>query len=190
MILLRDGFMDVNTGNKQALDRAKEELLQLNDAVNIKVSVLDYEKVPEGSAWIHQAWSGDFVSAQYYLPKGTPYTVLGYWYPEDKAGVVGSDTIAVLKSSKNPVLAHHFLNFMLEETNAYNNFVNFVGYQPPLKSLNPDNLVKDGVVPPHLASCVVRPEDFDKGQILLELDPDTDAIWNDAWAQFKAGVKG
>jgi hypothetical protein len=56
--------------------------------------------------------------------------------------------------------------------------------------LNPDNLVKDGVVPPHLASCVVRPEDFDKGQILLELDPDTDAIWNDAWAQFKAGVKG
>jgi spermidine/putrescine transport system substrate-binding protein len=189
MILLRDGFKDVNTGSKTALDRAKKELLELNDAVNIKVSVLDYEKVPEGSAWLHQAWSGDFVSAQYYLPKGVDYTVLGYWYPEDKSGLVGSDMIAVLRSSKNPVLAHHFLNFMLDEQNAYDNFVNFVGYQPPQNSINPDRLVADEVVPSHLASCVVRPEDFDKGEILLELDPATDLIWQDAWAQFKAGVK-
>jgi spermidine/putrescine transport system substrate-binding protein len=189
MILLRNGFKDVNTGNKAALERAKKDLLDLNDAVNIKVSVLDYQKVPDGSAWVHQAWSGDFVSAQYYLPKGVDYTVLGYWYPEDKSGLVGSDTIAILRSSKNPVLAHHFLNFMLDETNAYDNFVNFVGYQPPLNSINPDRLVTDEVVPPFLASCVVRPEDFDKGEILLELDPDTDTIWQDAWAQFKAGVK-
>jgi spermidine/putrescine transport system substrate-binding protein len=189
MILLRDGFKDVNTSNKAALDRAKKELLELNDAVNVKVSVLDYQKVPEGSAWIHQAWSGDFVSAQYYLPKGVDYTVLGYWYPEDKSGLVGSDLIAILRSSKNPVLAHQFLNFMLDEQNAYDNFVNFVGYQPPQNSINPDRLVADEVVPAHLASCVVRPEDFDKGEILLELDPATDLVWQDAWAQFKAGVK-
>jgi spermidine/putrescine transport system substrate-binding protein len=189
MILLRDGFKDVNTSNKGALDRAKKELLELNDAVNVKVSVLDYQKVPEGSAWIHQAWSGDFVSAQYYLPKGVDYTVLGYWYPEDKSGLVGSDLIAILRSSKNPVLAHHFLNFMLDDQNAYDNFVNFVGYQPPQNSINPDRLVTDEVVPQHLASCVVRPEDFDKGEILLELDPATDLVWQDAWAQFKAGVK-
>ena len=97
--------------------------------------------------------------------------------------------MAVLKSAKNPVLAHEFLNFMLDDQNAYDNFYNFVGYQPPLNSLNPDKLVADGVVPKHLASCVVRESDFQKGHILLELDPDTDAIWQDAWAQFKAGVK-
>jgi spermidine/putrescine transport system substrate-binding protein len=129
------------------------------------------------------------VSAQYYLPKGVDYTVLGYWYPADKGGAVGSDTIAILRSAKNPVLAHEFLNFFLDEQNAYDNFFNFTGYQPPQNSLDPDRLVADGVVPTHLASCVVRPEDFDKGHILLELDPDTDMIWQDAWAQFKAGVK-
>jgi spermidine/putrescine transport system substrate-binding protein len=102
---------------------------------------------------------------------------------------VGSDTIAILRSAKNPVLAHEFLNFFLDEQNAYDNFFNFTGYQPPQNSLDPDRLVADGVVPTHLASCVVRPEDFDKGHILLELDPDTDMIWQDAWAQFKAGVK-
>jgi spermidine/putrescine transport system substrate-binding protein len=189
MILLRNGITDVNTGDQAALEQAKTDLLSLNEAVNIKVSVLDYTKVPEGSAWVHQAWSGDFVSAQYYLPKGVDYTVLGYWYPADKGGAVGSDTIAILRSAKNPVLAHEFLNFFLDEQNAYDNFFNFTGYQPPQNSLDPDRLVADGVVPTHLASCVVRPEDFDKGHILLELDPDTDMIWQDAWAQFKAGVK-
>ena len=39
--------------------------------------------------------------------------------------------MAVLRSAKNPVLAHEFLNFMMDETHAYENFFNFVGYQPP-----------------------------------------------------------
>jgi spermidine/putrescine transport system substrate-binding protein len=188
MILLKNGVTDVNTGDKAALAQAKKELLDLIGKVNIKVSVLDYTKVPEGSAWIHQAWSGDFVSAQYYLPKGVDYTVLGYWYPPDGGGMVGSDTMAILKSAKNPVLAHHFLNFFLDEQNAYDNFFNFTGYQPPQNNLDPDRLVADGVVPKHLASCVVRPEDFDKGHIQLELSPEVDAIWQDAWAEFQAGV--
>jgi spermidine/putrescine transport system substrate-binding protein len=188
MLLLRNGVTDVNTGDSAALDQAKEDLLSLNDLVNMKVSVLDYQKVPEGSAWVHQAWSGDFVSAQYYLPKGVDYTVLGYWYPPEGGGLVGSDLIAVLKSAKNPVLAHEFINFFLDDQNAYDNFYNYTGYQPPINSLDPDRLVADGVVPKHLASCVVRPEDFEKGEILLELDPQTDLVWQDAWAQFKAGV--
>jgi spermidine/putrescine transport system substrate-binding protein len=163
-------------------------LLALTDAVNIKVSVQDYTYVPEGRAWVHEAWSGDFVSAQYYLPKGVDYTVLGYWYPPDGRGLIGNDAISIPRSAKNPVLAHHFLNFMLDETNAYENFYNFVGYQPPQVSLNPDRLVADEVVPPHLASTVVRPEDFDEGYTLLELAPDVDARWQAIWAEFKAGV--
>jgi spermidine/putrescine transport system substrate-binding protein len=188
MILLRHGNADVNTGDDAALAKVREDLLALTDAVNVKVSVLDYTLVPEGRAWIHQAWSGDFVSAQYYLPKGVDYTVLGYWRPPDGGGMIGSDMMTIPRSAKNPVLAHHFLNFMLDEDNAYANFYNFVGYQPPLTSLNPDRLVADEVVPPHLASCVVRPEDFDKGYSLLELAPEVDAKWQSIWAEFKAGV--
>ncbi|MGH3116099.1 MAG: polyamine ABC transporter substrate-binding protein [Gaiellales bacterium] len=187
-LLLRNGVTDVNTGDQAALDQVREDLLALTDAVNLKASVYDYTYVPEGRAWLHEAWSGDFVSAQYYLPKGVDYTVLGYWYPPDGGGLVGNDAIGIPKSAKNPVLAHHFLNFMLDETNAYENFYNFVGYQPPLNSLNPDRLVADEVVPAHLASTVVRPEDFDEGYTLLELAPDVDARWQTIWAEFKAGV--
>ena len=128
------------------------------------------------------------MSAQYYLARGVDVTDLGYWFPPDGKGLIGSDTMAIPKTAKNPVLAHHFLNFMLDNDNAYANFYNFVGYQPPLNSLNPDLLVSDEVIPPHLASTVVRPEDFDVGYTLLELAPDVDARWQNIWAEFKAGV--
>ena len=188
MLLLRNGVTDVNTGDEAALEQAKQDLLGLTDAVNVKTSVLDYTLVPEGQAWLHQAWSGDFVSAQYYLPKGVDYTVLGYWYPPDGGGLIGSDTMSVLRSAKNPVLAHEFLNFMMDNDNAYANFYNFVGYQPPLTSLNPDLLVTDEVVPPHLDTTVVREEDFDTGYTLLELAPEVDALWQNIWAEFKSGA--
>jgi spermidine/putrescine transport system substrate-binding protein len=188
MLLLRNGVMDVNTGDEAALAQVRQDLLDLTDAVNVKVSVLDYTYVPEGRAWLHEAWSGDFVSAQYYLPKGVEYTVLGYWFPPDGRGLIGNDVITIPRTAKNPVLAHQFLNFMLDETHAYENFFNFVGYQPPQVSLNPDRLVADEVVPPHLDTTVVRPEDFDNGVTLLELAPDVDARWQEIWADFKAGV--
>ena len=79
MLLLRNGVTDVNTGDEAALEQVKQDLLALTDAVNVKTSVLDYTLVPEGQAWLHQAWSGDFVSAQYYLAKGvdTPCSATG-----------------------------------------------------------------------------------------------------------------
>lgn len=187
-MLLRNGITDVNTEKPEDLELAKDELLSLIDAVNIKVSTEDYVKLPEGSAWVHQAWSGDLVSAPYYLPKGVGADVLGYWFPEDGTGPIGNDQMAVLKSAKNPVLAHHFLNFMLDEQNAYDNFVQFVGYQPPLTSIDPDSLVSDEVVPENLRSTVVRESDFDTGYFELELSPDGQVLWQDTWAAFKAGI--
>ena len=186
-MLLRDGVTDLNTEDTDLIDAAKEHLLDLTRKVNVKVSTSDYSNLPEGKAWIHQAWSGSMVSAPYYLPKGVDAEVLGYWFPEDGGGPIGVDQMAVLKSAKNPVLAHHFLNFMLDETNSYDNFVQFVGYQPPLSAINPDSLVSDEVVPPNLASAVVRESDFDNGYQELELSPDGQVLWQNAWAEFQAG---
>ena len=42
------------------------------------------------------------------------------------------------------MLAHLFLNYMLDNGVAYSNFVNFNGYQPPLNEINPDELVAKG----------------------------------------------
>ena len=102
--------------------------------------------------------------------------------------MIGSDNIAILKGAKNPVLAHLFLDWMLDPGHAYSNFVDFVGYQPPQNNINPDRLVSDGAVPKHLTSVVVRPEDFDSGHAILELSPTGDSLWHNAYQEFQAGV--
>ena len=80
---------------------------------------------------LHHSWSGDLLSAAfYYMPKGVKPDVLSFWAPTQN-GVVQNDFLCIGRAAKSPVLAHQFLNFMLDEKNAYDNFVNFVGYTPP-----------------------------------------------------------
>jgi spermidine/putrescine transport system substrate-binding protein len=187
-MLLKNGITDTNTENPVDIDLAKQELKSLTPAVNVKLSTDDYTNLPEGRAWVHQMWSGSAVSAQWYLPEDTGPEVLGYWYPPDGVGLIGSDMMAVLRSAKNPVLAHHFINFLLDEKNGYANFAEFNGYQPPFVSLDPDRLVKDGVVPENLRTAVVRESDFLNGNQPLELSPEGQTLWQNAWAEFKAGA--
>ena len=66
------------------------------------------------------------------------------------------------RSAEKPVLAHHFLDYMLQPENAVANF-GYTGYQPPQKSLDPASLVKDEYVAENLASTVVRPEEYADG---------------------------
>ncbi len=87
--------------------------------------------MPEGKIGWRRTGRGDQIAAAlYYMPKGVKPDVLSYWKPPI-ATPAANDLIAVLSTGKNPVLAHTFLNFMLDETNAYNNFADFNGYQPP-----------------------------------------------------------
>jgi spermidine/putrescine transport system substrate-binding protein len=187
-MLLKNGIMDVNTEDPEHIELAKDELTSLIDAGNVKLSTDDYTNVPEGKAWVHQMWSGSAIGAQWYLPEGTGTEALGYWFPEDGRGVIGNDMLAIPANAKHPVLAHHFLNYLLDEKHGYDNFVNYTGYQPPLTALDPDRLVTDGVVPANLRTAIVRESDFDVAMPLTELTAEGQALWQNAWAEFKAGV--
>ena len=187
-MLLKNGIADINTEDPEHIQLAKDELKSLIGAVNVKLSTDDYTNLPEGRAWVHQMWSGSAISAQWYLPEGIGTEALGFWFPPDGGGTIGNDNIAIPKAAKNPVLAHHFLNYLLDEKHGYDNFSNFVGYQPPLTKLDPDRLVADGVVPANLKTAIVRESDFDKGYFLTELTPTGQTEWQNAWAEFKAGV--
>ena len=79
---------------------------------------------------------------------------------------------ASAERAQEPVLAHHFLNFMLDEKNAYDNFVNFTGYTPPQNSIDAEALIKQGLIPKSLAQAVVRPDQFAANQELLQLSVD------------------
>lgn len=187
MALLKNGITDLNTEDPAQIDIAKNDLIKMIDLVAVKLGISDYTDIPEGKAWLHQAWSGDMVSAQYYLPKGVSVDVISYWRPPSGSSVA-NDNIAILRGGKNPVLAHHFLNWMLDPKQAYSNFVDFVGYQPPQNDISPDRLVSDEAIPANLVETVVRPEDFQQGYTLLELSPAGDAMWHQAYQEFAAGV--
>ncbi len=185
MSLLRNGVTDVNTEDQDKIRAAGDQLDKLVPLVHVKVDINGYTEVAENRATVHQCWSGDMISAQYYLPKGVSTDVLGYWRPDTNAAI-GNDTIAVAAAAQHPVLAHHFLNFMLDNDNALRNF-GWVGYQPALSRFTPDFLLAKQYVPANLKSAVVTMADYDAGVQLLQLSSTGRVLWDDTWATFKSG---
>ena len=112
-------------------------------------------------------------------------SVVGFWRPQ-RGGMIGNDVITVLRGSKRPVLAHHFLNFLLDRGHALENF-SFLGYVPPQKSLDPASLIAKGYVPKTLASTIVREDEFRGDHTLLPLTTAGEILWQNAWSKFKAG---
>jgi spermidine/putrescine transport system substrate-binding protein len=187
MMLLRNGETDANSDDPAAIAAAKDAVLQMISENEARLTINGtYAKLPEGEFTVSQAWSGDIVGAKWYLPRGTPEDVLGYWYPPDKKGLVGNDTI-VITNGPSPRLAHEFVNWMLDEHYAYINFTQFNGYQPPMTSIVPERLVDEGVVPESLSLAVLGEENFTLGYLQGELSAEADALWLDAWSEIQAG---
>jgi spermidine/putrescine transport system substrate-binding protein len=185
---MRAGIVpDLNTEDPELIAKAGEDLQELTRICNIKVTITDYQTLPEGKTWLHHSWSGDVVGAVlYYLPAGVPPDVLSYWHPE-RDGVVQNDFLCIQRGSTKPALAHAFLDFLLDEQNAYDNFVNFNGYIPPQKALDADALMNRGLIPETLATAVLRPDQFAFNQELLALSVEGERLWDQAWSEFKAG---
>jgi spermidine/putrescine transport system substrate-binding protein len=186
MVALKSGITDINTSSAADLKTIGDQLNALVAATSPKVTITMYSDMPAGQIGLSQMWSGDIINAQSYLPEGTGPEVLQYWFPSDGKGMVDNDLLVVLKGGKNPVLSHLFLNHMLQPESAKQNFAQ-IGYQPPQNSINPDSLVADGTIPENLKTAIVRPEWFDVGYRLLELDSANDAAWHNVWRAFKAG---
>ena len=187
---MRNGTLaDVNTEDAKIISGAGEDLQQLTSIANIKVTITDYQTLPEGKTWLHHSWSGDLIAAalpDFYLPPGTPPEVLSFWRP-DTGGVVQNDFFFIARGSKRSVLAHAFLNFMLDEKRAYENMINFNGYIPPQNGITADSLISGGLIPKTLIPAVTRPEDFPVNSALLALTVEGERLWEDAWTKFRAG---
>ena len=178
---------DLNTEDADLISKAESDLAELSGICNPKVTITDYQTLPEGKTVLHHSWSGDVLGgAFYYMPKGVPPSVLSFWGP-DQNGVVQNDFFCVGKTAKNPALAHEFINFFLDEQHAYDNFVNFNGYTPPQKNIDAAALLKQGLIPKSLEQAVVRPDQFAANQELLQLSVQGQRYWDDAWSRFKVG---
>ena len=187
MSMLHQGQPNINTGSQALVDGALAGLELLSQRVRPKVEISAYETLPAGRINLAQMWSGDILSgAINYLPKGTPASVLSYWYQSD-GGPAFNDCIGVAAAAQKPVIAHRFLNYLMEPKVAYDNFVGYVGYQPPQKTLNAAKLFSDGILPKSLSNAVVTERAYAASNGYLTLTAEGEQIWEKAWAKFRAG---
>jgi spermidine/putrescine transport system substrate-binding protein len=187
MALMRRGVTDLNTEDPDLLARAGSDLKQLNGKVGVKVSIADYETVPAGRVVLHQGWSGDMIAGVIsYMPKGTKPDVLSYWY-QTQGGPIFNDCICVAAKAAKPVIAHRFLNYMLDNKVAYDNFAGYVGYQPPINAIDGSKLFTDGILPKSLSQAVVTREAFANGNAYLTLSAKGLQLWDHTWASFRNG---
>ena len=189
MALLRRGITDVNTEDPKLINRAVADLKQLNSICNIKLDDTQFQDVPEGKTWLHQAWSGDMLAGLlYYVPKGTKPSVLSYWKAPKGHVPVQNDCWSICSTTKKPVLSHLWLNYINDVGVAKGNFLNFNGYQPPLSELDPNALIADGTFPDFARSAILTTEDFGPGSLQeMTLTNSGQALWQNGYASFTAG---
>ena len=183
--LMKNGIYNLNTSNPSQINAAGQSLVDLAHLTNVHIDNNDYTEVPAGQIWIHHSWSGDMATAASYMPKGVPVDVVGYWFPTNGRGPVGNDLITVLKGAQNPVLAHLFMNYMLDLNNALTNYY-YTGYMQPLNGITPQRLVKEQLLPKSLMSTTVLPSDFRQGVMELQIPVTTNALWEQAWQRVKS----
>lgn len=194
MTMFRNGVTDPINATPDQITAAADSLIELIDLMNIRYSIDGtYTGIPEGRFGLHEAWSGDVVATPSYFPEGTDPTVMRYLWPvhsgSSARGLIANDTLSVLKGAAHPVLAHQFINFMLDEANALENF-GWNGYQPPQNGLDVNFLVEDEWVPDYLESAIVLPEDFDnpRAVVAVQIPAEQEALLLDAWSRVQSGA--
>jgi spermidine/putrescine transport system substrate-binding protein len=187
MAMLRKGITDINTLDRSIIDQAVADVMELIDLVNVKVNIEGYKDLPEGTTTIAHTWSADLIAgAAGYLPEGVTADVLGFWHPPSDKYVMGNDSMGVLADAENPVLAHLYINYLLDNAVSEKNF-SWVGYLPALTKLDADYVIGAGLVPENLRNCVPTNEDISKGLKYRPLGAEGDAIYAAAWSKFTAG---
>jgi spermidine/putrescine-binding protein len=194
LALFRNGVADPSAATEDELEAAGDALLEALEATDIRPTIDgSYSGIPEGRFAIHHAWSGDLVNSAYYWPDNVDLGTARYLWPAKSEGStvngpISNDTMAVLKGSERPVLAHMFIDFMLSADNALTNF-EYVGYQPPQNDLTPEYLISEGWAADYLEPALVVPEDFelDTAWVQGPLDAATEALWAEQWTRFTSG---
>jgi len=194
---------DLDTGDPAVIDKARDNLIELNQLVDVKTTIDGaYSGIPEGKFGLHQAWSGDIQAAPFYAndPKVDAPLLRYYWPARDGfGGTIDNDTYAIPKNAKNPVLAHVFLDYMMETFNAIKNWT-WVGYQVPFTAVEPDKIFENDYPGlkgwfswdykghwENLKPTIVTENDFEIGKRATGLPVEIDSLWQDAYAEFKAG---
>jgi spermidine/putrescine transport system substrate-binding protein len=205
MYHLEGSAADPNTADPARIDAAKQALIELDQAVDLRVTIDGaYVGIPEGRYGLHQSWSGDMLATPWYA--ANPAEENGFfryhWPARDgHGGVIDNDLMTILTGAKNPVLAHEFINFILDNDHSMKNF-SWVGYQAPLSALDPADVIENGWPGldgyfswqykgdwDNLLPAIVTDQDLEVGSRFVGLPLADETLWTDAFADFRAGAE-
>ncbi len=190
MALLHVGEFDINTEDPAKIDSAVADLQKLYSICNVRTLDTQWQKIPEGKAYLSLAWSGDPLASVFYdLKTPSEANLLRFWWPGKGKGPTANDMFAVCSTTSKPVLGHLFLNYLVDNGVAYSNFVDFNGYQPPLNEIDPHALVQKGLIPETLQNTVLTESDI--GPTSIQECPLTvpgQALWQTGFSQFQSGA--
>jgi spermidine/putrescine transport system substrate-binding protein len=143
MALLRRGFTSLDTITQSDINEAVHDLQKLK---GLKLQYTAFQPIATGVEKMAYAYNGDMVQVPHFLPKSTPLTDVGFYYPPNGHGIILNDMWTIPRTAAHPVLAHLFINHFLELQSAIENFRD-VGYQTMLKELTLDKLVAAKIGP-------------------------------------------
>lgn len=180
LALLKNNDATLNTADPLLINEARDALIDLDRLVGLRIANDATAALASGQTWVHHAWSGQVIAAAKRLPAGFPVDVLGYWFPPDDAGPMANDTNTIVRGARNPVLAHLFLNFMLDPHNAIRNIA-ATGFTQPLTYATPSRLARFGILPSSLTSAAVLATFVDYSLKQYAISPAADRLWRQAW---------
>jgi len=189
LAMLYRGFYDINTEDPAIIERALADLTALVRICNPKINETQSRTLPRGESWLHEADSGDLLGSFFSeRPAGYDGSSLRFWSAPKGKGPVNSDCWAILSTTEKPVLAHLWLNYLLEPRFAYRNFL-YTGYQPPQLSMTVGSLLEERIIPQNLSTTIFSDEAFGVGSIhYATLTSRGNALWQKTYARFMAGT--
>jgi spermidine/putrescine transport system substrate-binding protein len=189
LAMLYRRFYDINTEDPAIIERALADLTALIPICNPKINETQARTLASGESWLHEADSGDLLGAFFTdLPAGYDGASLRFWSAPKGKAPVDNDCWAILSATEKPVLAHLWLNYLLEPRFAYRNFL-WSGYQPPQVSITVDSLLEKRIIPENLRTTIFSDEAFGSGSMhYATLTSHGIALWQKAYARFMAGT--
>ena len=168
--ILRNGSLEVNTGDPALIDAAKEAILQTINDNKARLTINGvYAKIPAGDITVAESWSGDIVGAQWYLPKRHRHRrarVLAARNGQDDDRQRSAGHPDVIEEPA-PRARVHQLHARREAR--YGQLLNWNGYQPPFTSIDPSDIDRRRRRAQNLASAVVTEDMFKKDLTPYEL---------------------
>ena len=132
--MFKEGI-DINSHNPEDWNKALEELkkqkLILQGYVNDEI----FNKMKSNSSWISAYYAGDF------LTMAADNNSLRFYYPSEGTNYF-VDAFCIPKTSKNPVIAHEYINYMIGLEAARANAL-YIGYASPNQAVVNDPVYID-----------------------------------------------